>query len=141
MLVHEKRFFATVLDVSIVMVFALLLNLVMPTNLFNNSFLFSLIYFVVAFLYYFISLLITKNRTIGLRVMSLKLLDRQFNDPDSKIILLRSLTNGVLILHLINVFYILFNKTTSTLFDEISESVIVKTSDAYNFNDENKRLH
>ena len=118
----------------IALILSLLLNLIIPTNLFNNSFLFTLIYFVVAFLYHFICLIITKNRTIGLYSMSLKLLDRDWNDPNSKVILLRSLINGALILHLVNVFYILFNKTTNTFFDEISESIVVKTSDSYQFN-------
>ena len=135
MLLHEKRFFATVIDIGIVLVISLLINIFVPTNLFTNGLVFSIIYFIVGFVYTFLCLLISKDRTIGLYSMSLKLLNNDWSKPTSKSILLRSLTSGVLVLHFINMFYIILNKTTITLIDEISDSFVIKTGDVYNVND------
>ena len=138
MLVHEKRFFATVIDIGIVLILSLLINLFIPSNVFNNVLIFTFIYFVVGFTYMFLNLLISKDRTIGLYVMALKLLGRDWGKPSTKVILLRSIVNSVLVLHLVNIFYILFNKTTDTLFDEVTDSFIVQTGDAYRVKEDSK---
>ena len=131
MLTHEKRILATTIDVSIVLVFSLIVNIFVPNNMFSNDFSFAVIYLFSGFLYMFLSLIISKDKTIGLYSMSLKMLSRDWKKPTMKNIILRSLTNGVPVLYLVNILYMLLNKSETTFFDELTDSFIVKTGDAY----------
>lgn len=140
MLTHERRILAAIIDVGIVLILSLVINIFVPNNLFNNDLTFSAVYLVVGFLYMFLSLLITKDRTIGLYSMSLKMLAKDWDKPNMKIIILRSLANGVPVLYLVNILHMLLNKSDTTFFDELTNSVVVKTADGYNIiNSENTK--
>ena len=74
--------------------------------------------------------------------MSLRLLSNSWEKPSLKIITLRSLVHSIPVLYLVNVLYMLLNKTDNTFFDELTYSFVVKTGDVYNLevnkNTENK---
>lgn len=131
MLTHEKRILASIIDVGIVVILSLFINIFVSESIFNNEATFLIICSLVGFVYVFVSLLISKDRTIGLYSMSLRLLDRDWSRPDIKIVLLRSLTFGVLPLYIVNILYMILNKSETTFFDEISNSFIISSGDAY----------
>lgn len=131
MLTHERRLLASVIDIGIMLTVTLLVGLFIPKTIFTRDLTYSLIYFVVAFIYEFVSLFVTKDRTIGLYAMSLRLLGRDWDKPNIKSILIRSITHAVPILYIVNILYMLLNKTQDTFFDELSNSIIVQTGDSY----------
>ena len=131
MLTHEKRIIASAIDIAVVLVISLIVNILIPNTIYNSDITFSLAYFVIGFLYMFICLLVSKDRTIGLACMSLRLLSDKWVMADLKIITIRSLANGVLVLHLVNMFYMILNKTTDSFFDKLANSVVIKNSDVY----------
>ena len=131
MLTHEKRILAAVIDIGIVMVIALLINILLPTSIFSGDITFLIVYFIVGFIYTSLCLVISKDKTIGLYSMSLRLLGNDWGQPGKKVILLRSITFGVLAIHIINILYMVLNKSETTLFDEISDSFIISSGDAY----------
>lgn len=132
MLTHERRILASVIDVAVVLVISLLINLFIPNNIYTSDLTFYLVYMGVGFIYMFLSLLISKDSTIGLYSMSLKLLSTEFEKPNMKIIVLRSLANGIPALYLVNILHMLLNKTSETYFDILTNSVIVKTGATFN---------
>ena len=142
MLTHEKRILATLIDIGIVLVLSLLVNIFIPNTVFNSDLTFLLLYLVFGFGYTFFCLLISKDRTVGLYSMSLRLLSNSWEKPSLKIITLRSLVHSIPVLYLVNVLYMLLNKTDNTFFDELTYSFVVKTGDVYNLevnkNTENK---
>ena len=88
------------------------------------------------FLYQFINLLVLKNQTIGLGLMSLKVLSRDWERVSMKQNILRSISISIPILFIINVLYMLVYKTKSiTLFDDISETMVVNTGNNYHVNE------
>lgn len=131
MLNHERRFFASIIDIGIVLVISLLISIFVPNTIFTRDLTILTTYFVVAFIYMFLSLLITKDKTIGLYSMSLRLLGRDWEKPNFKIILLRSITHAIPVLYLVNILYMILYKTEETFFDELSDSFIVQTGDTF----------
>ena len=132
MLTHEKRILASFIDISIVLVLSLLVNIFIPNTMFNSDLTFSILYLIIGFTYTFLCLIISKDRTIGLYSMSLRLLSDGWDKPSLKIITLRSLVHGVPVLYLVNILYMLLNKTDNTFFDELTGSFVAKTGDVYN---------
>jgi hypothetical protein len=59
------------------------------------------------------------------------MLSRDWEKPKMKNIILRSFVNGAPVLYLLNILYMLLNKSETTFFDELTDSFIVKTGDAY----------
>lgn len=134
MLTHEKRILASIIDISVVFVLSILVYIIFPNKLFDGTLIFFLSYLVIGFLYMFICLTMTKTKTIGLFYMKLQLLDDKWEYPSLKVIVLRSLANGVLVLYVINALYMILNKTTDSLFDKLANSIVVQEMDIFNRN-------
>ena len=134
MLTHEKRILASIIDIGVVFVLSLIAYIIFPKKIFDGTLIFFASYLVIGFLYMFISLILTKSKTVGLFYMKLQLLDDKWELPSFKVIVLRSLANGVLVLYLVNILYMLLNKTTDSLFDKLANSIVVQEKDNFNKN-------
>ena len=132
MLTHEKRILASIIDIGVVFVLAIVFNIIIPNTIYNSHMTFLIVYFILGFLYMFLSLVITRDRTLGMSIMKLRLLSDKWVRADVKVVVIRSLANGLLVLYLINILYMLLNKTTDSLFDKLANSVVIKEEDAYN---------
>lgn len=143
-MLHEKRFLATLIDAGIGAVLAfilsLVLNLIFNIEFMNFDYYYLFMFVITMFLYQFINLLILKNQTIGLGLMSLKILSRDWEKVSLKQNVLRSVSISIPILFVINVLYMFVYKTKSTtLFDDISETMVVNTGNNYHV-DETKMI-
>ena len=136
MLLHERRFLASLIDIGIVLLLSLIVNLFIPSVPFASNLIFFTIYFIIGFLYMFLSLLISKDSTIGLYSISVKLMGKDWEKPNIKMIFLRAITHAVPALYLVNILYMTLNKSTETLFDVISDSFMVKLGDTYKVEEE-----
>ena len=139
-MLHEKRFLATLIDAGIgavlAFVLSLVLNLIFNIEFMNFDYYYLFMFVITMFLYQFVNLLVLKNQTIGLGLMSLKVLSRDWERVSIKQNLLRSISISIPILFIINVLYMLVYKTKSiTLFDEISETMVVNTGNNYHVNE------
>lgn len=139
-MLHEKRFLATLIDAGIgavlAFVLSLVLNLIFNIEFMNFDYYFLFMFVITMFLYQFINLLVLKNQTIGLGLMSLKVLSRDWERVSMKQNILRSISISIPILFIINVLYMLVYKTKSiTLFDDISETMVVNTGNNYHVNE------
>ena len=139
-MLHEKRFLATLIDAGIGAVLAfilsLVLNLMFNIEFMNFDYYYLFMFVITMFLYQFINLLVLKNQTIGLGLMSLKVLSRDWERVSIKQNILRSLSISVPILYIINVLYMFVYKTKSiTLLDDISETMVVNTGSNYHVNE------
>ena len=133
MLTHEKRIIASMIDIGAVLLLSVIINIIVPNTIYNSDATFLLAYFLIGFSYMFFSLLISKDRSIGFYFTSLRLLSDKWTRPNMKVILIRSLAHGIPVLHLINIFYMLLNKTTDSFFDKLANSVVVQDSEGFNF--------
>jgi uncharacterized RDD family membrane protein YckC len=134
MLTHEKKFLAALIDIAVVLLLTLIVYIFVPKMDYANSFLFALMYAIVAFLYFFIYLMISKDTTLGLRIMDLKIVNKDWSKPTRKSIVIRSASYGLLVMYLLNFLYIFINKSEITLFDELSDTFIAPVGDAYKVN-------
>lgn len=139
-MLHEKRFLATLIDAGIgavlAFVLSLVLNLIFNIEFMNFDYYYLFMFVITMFLYQFINLLVLKNQTIGLGLMSLKVLSRDWERVSMKQNILRSISISIPILFIINVLYMLVYKTKSiTLFDDISETMVVNTGNNYHVNE------
>ena len=139
-MLHEKRFLATLIDAGIgavlAFVLSLVLNLIFNIEFMNFDYYYLFMFVITMFLYQFVNLLVLKNQTIGLGLMSLKVLSRDWERVSIKQNLLRSISISIPILFIINVLYMFVYKTKSiTLFDEISETMVVNTGNNYHVNE------
>ena len=132
MLTHERKFLAALIDVALVLAITLIIFLFLPKVNYGKSLLFVLIYAIVAFSYFFSYLSITKNSTLGLKIMNLKVLNIDWSKPTRKSILLRSVSYTIPVFYLLNIFYLFLNRSETTLFDELSESFVAPVGDIYN---------
>ena len=132
MLTHERKFLAALIDVALVLVIALIIFLFLPNVNYGKTLLFVLIDAIVAFSYFFSYLSITKNSTLGLKIMNLKVLNIDWSKPTRKSILLRSVSYTIPVFYLLNIFYLFLNRSETTLFDELSESFVAPVGDIYN---------
>lgn len=143
-MLHEKRFLATLIDAGIGAILAFLLSLLF--NLFLNisfssfDYYYLFMFFITMFFYQFFSLLIFKTHTLGLGLVSLKILSRDWEKISIKQNILRSLSISIPILFIVNIFYMFAYKTNSiTLFDDISDTMVVHTGNNYHV-DETKMI-
>ena len=139
-MLHEKRFLATLIDSGIGVVLAFLLsllcNLFLNIEFMNFDYYFLVMFTITMFLYQFVCLLILKTRTIGLGLVSLKLLSRDWEKINIKQNILRSLAIAVPVLFVVNLLYMFAYKTKSiTLFDDISDTMVVNTGNNYHVED------
>ena len=139
-MLHEKRFLATLIDSGIGVVLAFLLsllcNLFLNIEFMNFDYYFLVMFTITMFLYQFVCLLILKTRTIGLGLVSLKLLSRDWEKINIKQNILRSIAISVPVLFLVNLLYMFVYKTKSiTLFDDISDTMVVNTGNNYHVED------
>ena len=139
-MLHEKRFLATLIDSGIGVVLAFLLsllcNLFLNIEFMNFDYYFLVMFTITMFLYQFVCLLILKTRTIGLGLVSLKLLSRDWEKINIKQNILRSLAIAVPVLFVVNLLYMFVYKTKSiTLFDDISDTMVVNTGNNYHVED------
>ncbi len=144
MMLHEKRFLATLIDAGIglilTFIFSLLCNLFLDIRFMNFDYYFLFMFTITMFLYQFLCVLVMKTHTLGLYLMSLKLLSRDWEKVSIKQNILRSVAISVPILFVINILYMFVYKTKSiTLFDDISETMVVNTGNNYHV-DETKLI-
>lgn len=135
-MLHEKRFLATLIDAGIGSVLALLLsllfNLFLNIKFMNYDYYYLIIFMLTMFIYQFLCLLIFKTHTIGLGLMALKVLSRDWEKVNIKQNLLRSLSISIPVLFVVNLLYMFVYRTKSiTLFDDISETMVVHTGNNY----------
>ena len=140
-LVHEKRFLATLIDAGIGMVLAfivsILLNLLLDIRFTNFDYYYIIMFNITMFLYQFLCIIFSKNQTIGLYLVGLKLLSNDWEKVSLKQNMLRSLTISIPVLFVINLLYMVVYKTSFTLFDDISDTMVVNTGDNYHVNAKN----
>lgn len=134
MLTHERRFLAAIIDIAVILILTVMIYLFVPKLDYANSFLFGIIYALVAFLYFFIYLLISKDTTLGLKIMDLKLLNKDWSKPTIKSIIIRALSYSSIMMYLLNLLYLFLNKSEVGLFDELSDSFVAPIGDAYQIN-------
>lgn len=134
MLTHERKFLAALIDIAVVLVLTVILYLFVPKLDYANTFLFALIYAIVAFLYFFIFMLVSKDTTLGLKIMELKILNKDWSKPTIKSILIRSVSYTTIVIYVLNLLYLFINKSEVTLFDELSDSFVAPIGDAYKVN-------
>ena len=134
MLTHERKFLAALIDIAVVLVLTVILYLFVPKLDYANTFLFALIYAIVAFLYFFIFMLVSKDTTLGLKIMELKILNKDWSKPTLKSILIRSVSYTTIVIYVLNLLYLFINKSEVTLFDELSDSFVAPIGVAYKVN-------
>ena len=135
-MLHEKRFLATLIDAGIGVILAFLLsilcNIFLNIRFMNFDYYYLFMFVFTMFLYQFFCLVFLKTHTIGLGLMSLKILSRDWEKLNIKQNILRSLSISIPILFVINILYMFVYKTKSTtLFDDISETMVVNTGTNY----------
>ena len=135
-MLHEKRFLATLIDAGIgailAFVLSLVFNLFLNIRFMNFDYYYLLVFTITMFLYQFLSILFMKTQTIGLGLMSLKILSRDWEKMTIKQNILRSISISIPVLFVINILYMFAYKTKSTtLFDDISETMVVNTGNNY----------
>lgn len=139
-MLHEKRFLATLIDAGIGVVLSfvlsLLCNLFLDIPFMNFDYYYLIMFTITMFLYQFICLLLLKTKTVGLGLVSLKLLSRDWEKINIKQNILRSLSISIPVLFLVNLLYMVVYKTKSiTLFDDISDTMVVNTGNNYHVED------
>lgn len=141
-MLHEKRFLATLIDAGIGIVLSflisILMNIFLEIKFMNFDYYYIFVFIITMFLYQFISLAIFKTHTVGLYLMSLKILSNDWEKIDLRQNVLRSVSISIPILFVVNLLYMFVYKTKSTtLFDDISNTMVVNTGMNYHVNPEN----
>ena len=140
-MLHEKRFLATLIDLGVGIVlailFGLLFNLLFKIEFMSWDYYYIIMFTFTMFFYQFLCILIFKSQTLGLHLMSLKLLSNDWEKVDVKQNILRSISISIPVLFFINLLYMFIYHTKNvTLFDEISNTMVVNTGDNYHVNPE-----
>jgi uncharacterized RDD family membrane protein YckC len=143
-MLHEKRFLATLIDAGIgailAFLFSLLCNMFLDIRFMNFDYYYLFMFTFTMFLYQFSCIAILKTHTIGLGLMSLKLLSRDWEKVNLRQNILRSLSIAVPVLFVVNLLYMFAYKTKAiTLFDDISDTMVVNTGSNYHV-DETKTI-
>ena len=79
-------------------------------------------------------MLVSKDTTLGLKIMELKILNKDWSKPTIKSILIRSVSYTTIVIYALNLLYLFINKSEVTLFDELSDSFVAPIGDAYKVN-------
>ena len=140
-MLHEKRFLATLIDFGLGIVlsilFGLLFNLLFEIRFMSWDYYYLFMFTITMFLYQFICILFFKDRTLGLHLMSLKLLSNDWEKVNIKQNILRSVSISIPVLFLVNILYMfVYHTKSTTLFDTISDTMVVNTGDNYHVNPE-----
>ncbi len=135
-MLHEKRFLATLIDAGIGLILAfltsLLLNVLLDVRFMNFDYYYMFMFTLTMFLYQFLCVLFFKDKTIGLALMGLKLLSFDWEKVSFKQNILRSISISIPVLFVINLLYMgVYRTKTTTLFDDISETMVVNTGTNY----------
>lgn len=135
-MLHEKRFLATLIDAGIGIVLSFILSLLLNTFLeiefMNFDYYYSFMFTITMFLYQFLCLLIYKNKTVGLYLMGLKILSVDWENVSLKQNILRSSSISIPVLFIVNLVYMVtYHTKTTTLFDDISNTMVVNTGSNY----------
>ena len=130
------------LDMAVVLIKAILLsllcNMFLNIRFMNFDYYYLIMFTITMFLYQFICILFFKSQTLGLHLMSLKLLSNDWEKVSVKQNILRSISISVPVLFIINLIYMVIYKTKSTtLFDDISDTMVVNTGMNYRVNAQN----
>ena len=136
MMVHERRLLATLIDAGIgavlAFLFSLLFNIFLNISFSSFDYYYLFVFSLTMFFYQLFSLLVLKTYTLGLLIVSLKILSRDWEKPSLKQNVLRALSISIPILFVVNIFYMFAYKTNATtLFDEISDTMVVNSSNNY----------
>jgi len=136
MMLHEKRFLATLIDAGIGAILAFLLsllfNMFLNVEFMNFDYYYLFMFTFTMFLYQFLCLLFLKTNTIGLGLMGLKILSSDWEKVSLRQNILRSLAISIPVLFIVNLMYMFVYKTkASTLFDDISDTIVVNTGVNY----------
>lgn len=139
-MVHEKRFLATLIDAAIGIILSLLLsllfNLFLNIKFMNFDYYYLIMFNITMFLYQFLCLIIMKNKTIGLYLMDLKILSIDWEKVNLKQNVLRSISISIPILFIANLVYMVtYHTKSTTLFDDISSTMVVNTGNNYHVNE------
>lgn len=140
-MLHEKRFLAMLIDLGLGIVlsflFGLLFNMLFKIDFAGWDYYYVIVFTFTMFLYQFLCILIFKSQTLGFYLMSLKLLSNDWEKVSLRQNLLRSVTIAIPILFVVNLLYMFVYKTKSvTIFDEISDTMVVNTGDNYHVDSE-----
>ena len=138
-MLHEKRFLATLIDFGVVillsLLFGILFNMLFKINFASWDYYYIFVFNITMFLYQFLCVLLFKNRTLGLYLMSLKLLSNDWEKVNVKQNILRAVSISIPVLFIVNLLYMFVYRTKSiTLFDDISDTMVVNTGDNYHVN-------
>ena len=141
-MLHEKRFLATLIDAGIGLIlsflFGLLLNIFLDIAFMNFDYYYMLMFTITMFLYQLFCVLFFKSQTLGLYLMSLKLLSNDWERVNVKQNILRSVSISIPVLFIVNLLYMFAYKTRSTtLFDDISDTMVVNTGTNYHVSPKN----
>ena len=82
-------------------------------------------------IYQFLNLIILKNKTIGMLFVGVRILSSNQEFLKLRQIVLRSITISIPILFVVNLGYIFLNRDSTTMFDVISDSVVLDTGINY----------
>lgn len=139
-MLHEKRFLATLIDAGIGIIlaflFSILFNTFLEVEFMNFDYYYLVMFTITMFLYQFCCILMFKNKTLGLYLMGLKVLSIDWENASIKQNILRSISISIPILFLVNLVYMVTYHTKSiTLFDNISDTMVVNTGSNYHVED------
>lgn len=135
LMLHEKRLIATLIDAGIVLVLSLI-NLIFFGPLFNMKFFSYDYFFLISFTLIMIffqglSLFFFRDKTLGLVIVGTRVVSKDLKILDIKQIILRAVSISIPILFVVNIAYVFINKNTKTIFDVISNSVVVNNDTDY----------
>ena len=138
-MLHEKRFLATLIDAVIGFFLALLLsilfNIILEIEFMNFDYYYLIMFTITMFLYQFFCITILKDKTIGLYLMRLKILSNDWDYVTTKQNVLRSISISIPILFIANLIYMVtYHTKSTTLFDDISDTMVVYSNSRYHVN-------
>ncbi len=131
LMLHEKRLLATFVDAALIALFCFILSIPLGIPFFSYDYYLVISFTVLMFFYQFFTLLIFKNRTLGMAVVGIMVLSKNRENMNFKQIVLRSVSISIPILFFVNIGYVFLNRDSKTIFDEISNSVVVNTGINY----------
>lgn len=142
LMLHEKRLLATFIDAGLVGVISLLTSIYIGPyfNLpfFSYDYFFLISFTLIMTAYQMLTLLIFKNKTLGMYLMGVRVLSEDWKNMNIKQIVLRSMSISIPILFVVNMAYVFINKNSKTIFDIISNSMVVNTGINYRANRKGK---
>ncbi len=135
MMLHEKRVFATLIDAAFVGVISLTLAIIIGPSIKGTILdLERLIFFLYVgnmAVYQILSILIFKNKTLGMYLMGTRVYSQTWGNMSVRQTILRSITSAIPILILVNLIYVFINRDGRTIYDAVSNSMVVESRENY----------